>query len=37
VARNQLTGKLDASPVAVGSQLFLRSWSTLYGFSSAEQ
>jgi outer membrane protein assembly factor BamB len=30
LASNQLTGNFDASPVAVGNQLFLRSWNRLY-------
>ncbi|MCA9064740.1 MAG: PQQ-like beta-propeller repeat protein, partial [Planctomycetaceae bacterium] len=30
VATNSLNDTIDASPVAVGSQLFLRSWSKLY-------
>lgn len=30
VAVNKLEGALDASPVAVGDALFLRSWNTLY-------
>jgi outer membrane protein assembly factor BamB len=30
VAMNTLEGLFDASPIAVGSQLFLRSWKTLY-------
>jgi outer membrane protein assembly factor BamB len=30
VAVNQLEGSLDASPVAVGNQLLLRSWDTVY-------
>ena len=30
VAVNKLAGALDASPIAVGNYLFLRSWDTLY-------
>ena len=30
VAENSLEGTFDASPVAVGNQLFLRSWNRLY-------
>lgn len=30
VARNTIDGTFDASPVAVGRQLFLRSWTKLY-------
>ena len=33
VATSHLEGNFDASPVAVGSQLLLRSWNTLYSFS----
>jgi outer membrane protein assembly factor BamB len=33
VATSHLDGNFDASPVAVGSQLLLRSWNTLYSFS----
>ncbi|GDX91263.1 hypothetical protein LBMAG46_12690 [Planctomycetia bacterium] len=33
VASSSLEGNFDASPVAVGNQLFLRSWNTLYSFS----
>ena len=33
LARNRLEGNFDASPVAVGRQLFLRSWNRLYCFS----
>lgn len=33
VASSHLDGNFDASPVAVGKQLFLRSWNTLYSFS----
>lgn len=39
VAVNQLEGALDASPVAVGNDLFLRNWNTVYcisDLSSAE-
>lgn len=33
VATSHLDGNFDASPVAVGRQLLLRSWNTLYSFS----
>ncbi len=33
VAVNKLEGALDASPVAVGNDLFLRSWDTVYCLS----
>jgi len=35
VSVNKLEGALDASPVAVGSDLFLRSWDTVYCISES--
>ena len=36
VATNQLDGIFDASPVAIGKQLFLRSWNKLYCISESQ-
>jgi hypothetical protein len=33
VSSIRLDGNFDASPIAVGNQLFLRSWNRLYCFS----
>jgi len=34
VSTMRLNGNFDASPIAVGTQLFFRSWNTLYCFST---
>ena len=36
VSENVLSGTMDASPVAVGDQLFLRSWNKLYCISESK-
>ena len=36
LARNVINDTFDASPVVVGSQLLLRSWSKLYSIEAAE-